>query len=135
MVLEHYPVKSIRDIDISPGFFASGPWGAKLATVEGEKISLDEIEHRILRPIWKDPRIHYAVNCASLGCPNLQAVPAMIANRMIADVPIIIGSLDPCFSCTERVEAVDVRTNRVTVYSQDELLGMFRRNSRRRKSP
>ena len=34
-------------------------------------MSLDDIEHCILRPIWKDPRIHYAVNCASIGCPNL----------------------------------------------------------------
>ena len=34
-------------------------------------MSLDDIEHFILRPIWKDPRIHYAVNCASIGCPNL----------------------------------------------------------------
>tara|TARA_E500000305_G_scaffold30749_1_gene23420 strand:- start:1847 stop:2680 length:834 start_codon:yes stop_codon:yes gene_type:complete len=71
VVLEHYPVGSIRDIDISPGFFADGPWGKKLVTVEGEAISLDDIEHRILRPIWRDPRIHYAVNCASVGCPNL----------------------------------------------------------------
>ena len=72
VVLEHYPVKSIRDIDISPGWFADGPWGAKLIKIEGEDISLDDIEHKILRPIWKDNRIHYAVNCASLGCPNLQ---------------------------------------------------------------
>ena len=71
-VLDHYPVKSIRDINISPGLFAKGPWGAKLLTVEGQKISLDDIEHRILRPIFKDNRIHYAVNCASVGCPNLQ---------------------------------------------------------------
>jgi len=73
VVLEHYPVKSIRDIDISPGWFADGPWGAKLLRIEGENVSLDDIEHRILRPIWKDNRVHYAVNCASLGCPNLQA--------------------------------------------------------------
>jgi hypothetical protein len=66
-------VASIRDINISPGLLARGPWGAKLATVEGEKISLDDIEHRILRPIWKDNRVHYALNCASLGCPNLQS--------------------------------------------------------------
>ena len=72
VVLEHYPVESIRDIDISPGWFSSGPWGAKLVTVEGEELSLDDIEHRILRPIWSDPRIHYAVNCASVGCPDLQ---------------------------------------------------------------
>jgi hypothetical protein len=71
VVLEHYPVASIRDIDISPGFFADGPWGRKLATVEGEALSLDDLEHRILRPIWRDPRVHYAVNCASIGCPDL----------------------------------------------------------------
>ena len=46
--------------------------------------------------------------------PNLQAMPAMVANNTIADVPIALGSLDPCFSCTERVEAVDVTTRRVT---------------------
>lgn len=73
VVVDHYPVDSIRDIDISPGLFSSGPWGRKLVTVEGETLSLDDIEHRILRPIWRDPRIHYGVNCASIGCPNLIA--------------------------------------------------------------
>lgn len=71
LIIEHHPVDSIRDIDISPGLFANGPWGKKLMTVEGEELSLDDIEHRILRPIWQDPRIHYAVNCAAMGCPNL----------------------------------------------------------------
>lgn len=71
VVLDHYPVESIRDIDISPGLFSSGPWGKKLITVEGRTLSLDDIEHRILRPIWGDPRIHYVVNCASIGCPAL----------------------------------------------------------------
>lgn len=73
VVLEHYPVASIMDIDISPGWFANGPWGRKLVSVEGEELSLDDIEHRILRPIWKDPRVHFVVNCASDGCPNLMA--------------------------------------------------------------
>jgi hypothetical protein len=72
LVLAHYPVRSIRDIDISPGIFARGPWGKRLVRVADEELSLDDIEHRILRPIWRDARIHYAVNCASLGCPNLQ---------------------------------------------------------------
>jgi hypothetical protein len=72
VILDHYPVKSIRDIDISPGIFSNGPWDAKLLEIEGEKVSLNDIEHRILRPIWQDNRVHYAVNCASLGCPNLQ---------------------------------------------------------------
>ncbi|MDP7650223.1 MAG: DUF547 domain-containing protein [Rhodospirillales bacterium] len=73
VVLDHYPVATIRDIDISPGLFSLGPWDRKLVTIEGEALSLNDIEHRILRPIWKDPRIHYAVNCAALGCPDLAA--------------------------------------------------------------
>lgn len=72
VVLDHYPVSSILKIDISPGFFSRGPWDKKLLKIEGESLSLNDIEHRILRPIWKDPRTHYALNCASLGCPNLQ---------------------------------------------------------------
>lgn len=75
VVLDNFPVDSIRDIDISPGLFSDGPWGKKLLSIEGEQVSLDDIEHQILRPIWQDPRIHYAVNCASIGCPNLQAEP------------------------------------------------------------
>lgn len=71
VILDHYPVETILDIDISPGWFANGPWGRKLIEVEGERLSLDDIEHRILRPIWRDPRIHFALNCASVGCPNL----------------------------------------------------------------
>ncbi|MEP0068645.1 DUF547 domain-containing protein [Pyruvatibacter sp.] len=72
VILEHYPVKSIRDIDTSPGWFADGPWDQKLIRVENEDLTLNDIEHRILRPIWKDARIHYGVNCASIGCPDLQ---------------------------------------------------------------
>ncbi|MGI9508074.1 MAG: DUF547 domain-containing protein [Geminicoccaceae bacterium] len=75
IILDHYPVSSIRDIDISPGLFSDGPWGKKLVMIEGERVALDDIEHQILRPIWQDPRIHYAVNCASLGCPNLLPKP------------------------------------------------------------
>lgn len=80
VILDHYPVDSIRDIDISPGFFADGPWKKKLVRVEDQPVSLDDIEHRILRPIWKDPRIHYGVNCASIGCPNLQTQAFTAAN-------------------------------------------------------
>jgi Ni,Fe-hydrogenase III large subunit/Ni,Fe-hydrogenase III component G len=54
--------------------------------------------------------------------PNLQAVPEMVKGQNIADVPITLGSLDPCFSCTERVEALDVRTSELRVYTHDELL-------------
>jgi hypothetical protein len=74
VVLNHYPVSSIRSIKLPPGLFTIGPWSAKLVSVEGEKISLNDMEHRILRPIWRDPRIHYGINCASLGCPNLAGI-------------------------------------------------------------
>lgn len=71
VILDHYPTKSIRDIDISPGIFSNGPWGKKLVTINGIELSLDDIEHKIMRVLWKEPRVHYAVNCASIGCPNL----------------------------------------------------------------
>lgn len=74
IILQHYPVESILDINISPGFFTKGPWGKRILQVEEQSISLNDIEHRILRPLWKDSRIHYALNCASLGCPNLQKI-------------------------------------------------------------
>lgn len=70
LVLDHYPVKSIRKI--KPGFLPVGPWDMELITVEGRRLTLNDIEHRILRPLWQDPRIHYALNCAAAGCPNLQ---------------------------------------------------------------
>ncbi|MCU0985410.1 MAG: DUF547 domain-containing protein [Acetobacteraceae bacterium] len=75
-ILDHYPVRSIRDIGsrgvpFDPkGWF--GPWRTRLVTVEGRRLSLDDIEHGIMRPTFSDPRVHYAVNCASLGCPNLR---------------------------------------------------------------
>ncbi len=73
LILQHGPVASIRDIRLSESLFAHGPWETKALRIEGEEVSLDDIEHRILRPIWRDNRLHYALNCASLGCPNLAA--------------------------------------------------------------
>jgi hypothetical protein len=74
IVLDHYPVKSIRDISLGGGLlgvFTGGPWKAKALEMKGVELSLDDIEHGMLRPVFKDPRVHYAVNCASVGCPNL----------------------------------------------------------------
>jgi len=61
--------------------------------------------------------------------PNLQAVPPMIQGEQLADVPISIGSYDPCFSCTERVEALDVNTNQIRVYTRRELEELSRRKT------
>lgn len=83
VVLERYPVASILDIRPTAGLFVYGPWRAKLVEVAGVALSLDDIEHRILRPVWRDPRIHYVVNCASLGCPDLPETP-LDANHLEA---------------------------------------------------
>jgi Protein of unknown function, DUF547 len=73
VILDAWPVTSILDVNTSPGFFSRGPWDAKLIEVDGIKLSLNDIEHRIIRPIWNDSLTHYALNCASFSCPNLQA--------------------------------------------------------------
>ena len=58
---------SIRDI--------ADPWGTAQWTLGGERVSLDDIEHALLRPVYRDPRLHFALNCASIGCPPLRAEP------------------------------------------------------------
>lgn len=83
VVLEEYPVDSIRSIRFLTSPF--GPWDKNLVKVQGKKLSLNDIEHGVLRPIWKDPRIHFAVNCASIGCPNLadEAFTAINADELM----------------------------------------------------
>ena len=78
VVADAYPVESIRDIGGS--WLNPGPWDEPHANVAGRELSLNDIEHEILRPIWQDNRIHYAVNCASFGCPNLAAKAYSAAN-------------------------------------------------------
>ena len=72
LILTGYPgVKSIKDL----GTLFQSPWKKKLVKINGEDVSLDHIEHDILRPQFKDPRIHFAVNCASKSCPPLISEP------------------------------------------------------------
>lgn len=79
LVLKHYPVKDIRDL--SGGVAKRGPWDKKLTRVAGQDLSLNDIEHRVLRPIWKDFKIHFGLVCASLGCPNIQPTAFTVANH------------------------------------------------------
>jgi hypothetical protein len=74
IVLDHYPVKSIKDINLGGSvttIVTGGPWKAQTLKVAGQSLSLDDVEHGILRKVFKEPRVHYIVNCASIGCPNL----------------------------------------------------------------
>lgn len=73
VVLDNPAKKSI--LRMGERFFSIGPWDDVLLDVAGQPLTLNDIEHRILRPIWQDRRIHYAVNCASIGCPNLTVRP------------------------------------------------------------
>lgn len=70
-VANYYPVTTIQEVNISPGLFSVGPWGANLITIENTVLTLDDINNRIIRPIWNDARTHYALNNASIGAPNL----------------------------------------------------------------
>jgi len=80
-ILGRYPVKSIRS-----GYIV-GPWKEVKVIADGREVSLDDIEHKILRVEWSDPRVHYAVNCASIGCPNL-GTRAWEAATLDADLDI-----------------------------------------------
>jgi hypothetical protein len=62
-ILDHPTVSSIREID--------GVWDGRRHRVGGFELTLDEIEHTLLRPFFRDPRIHFAVNCASASCAPL----------------------------------------------------------------
>ncbi len=59
---------------------------------------------------------------------NLQGIPTMIKDQQLADMTISLGSIDPCFSCTDRMEIIDIRTGKTRVYSQDELQEMTRKS-------
>lgn len=67
LILKKYPVKSIKDI----GSIFSSAWSIEFITLLGKKMTLDDIEHETIRKNFKEPRIHFAVNCASISCPSL----------------------------------------------------------------
>jgi hypothetical protein len=70
LILDHYPLDGIKEIG---GFMKKSPWKRKLVTVAERKLTLNDIENDIIRPTYRDPRIHFALNCASIGCPPLGA--------------------------------------------------------------
>jgi hypothetical protein len=72
LILSGYPgIQSIKDL----GSFFASPWKKKIAAIDGQTLSLDQIEHDILRPQFKDPRVHFAINCAARSCPPLISEP------------------------------------------------------------
>ena len=70
LIVDHYPVESIKDIKNGIPF-VNTVWDIKFIKIEDREYDLNNIEHGIIRPKFKDPRIHMAVNCASISCPKL----------------------------------------------------------------
>ena len=84
LILSGYPgVTSIKDL----GSLIKSPWKKKIVRIDGEVISLDHVEHEILRPRYRDPRVHFAINCAAKSCPPLRPEPfsGNILDRQLDD--------------------------------------------------
>ncbi|QBG48722.1 DUF547 domain-containing protein [Verrucomicrobia bacterium S94] len=83
LVTLHYPVKSIKDI----GSFFKGPWDQKIVPLFGEMITLNTLEHKIIRRWYREPRVHMALVCAARGCPPLrsEAYTAVLLDAQLDD--------------------------------------------------
>jgi hypothetical protein len=79
-VVDHWPLESIKDV----GSFFKPVWGKEAGTIGGNRVSLDDIENHIIRPMG-EPRIHLAIVCASVSCPDLRSEPytAAILNKQL----------------------------------------------------
>lgn len=85
LILSAYPdIKSIWDLG-SRILWWKNPFKKKIVRIEGKAISLDDLEHGMIRPRFKEPRVHFAVNCASKSCPPLISEPyqGSIVNRQL----------------------------------------------------
>jgi hypothetical protein len=72
LIADNYPVKSIKDLAPKNAvIFINTTWDKKFFSIDGKKMTLNTIEHKILRKRFNDPRMHFAINCASMSCPKL----------------------------------------------------------------
>lgn len=81
LVAENYPVRSIKKI----GSVLKGPWDQEVVTLFGKTVTLNYIEHERIRPVFGEPRAHFALVCASVGCPPLRA-EAFTADKLGAQM-------------------------------------------------
>ena len=71
LIIDHYPVRSIKDIAAD----SKGPWELPVVSLFGKKITLNHLEHGVIRKDYDEPRVHFALVCAALGCPPLRSDP------------------------------------------------------------
>ncbi len=116
LVLDHYPIASIRGIggtgqggEAGQGQ-AGNAWRRPLIEIDGVALSLDDIENHVIEPIWNDPRVYYATTCPALGCPNLQPVPFTgdLLDRQLSDAAMAYVNDSRC---------IDIRDDQLHVSS------------------
>ncbi|MBM4186730.1 MAG: DUF547 domain-containing protein [Gemmatimonadetes bacterium] len=74
LIVKHRERRSIRNINKKLGLFKGlGPWAEKLVVVGGKRYDLETVEQGIIRPTFREPRIHFALVCAAMGCPPLRS--------------------------------------------------------------
>lgn len=95
LIVDNYPTKSIKDLGPALKIpLVSDVWHYKFFKIEGEDFNLDEIEHGILRKDFDEPRIHFAVNCASISCPpllNEAFVPSKLESQLNSQAEAFIN--------------------------------------------
>ncbi|MFI4919033.1 MAG: DUF547 domain-containing protein [Legionellales bacterium] len=95
-VINYHPVATIQQMDVAPGLFSIGPVGKNLIEINNTMLNLDDINNRIIRPIWNDPRTLYALNNATIGAANLSNCAyrgATLDNQLNAAASAYINSL------------------------------------------
>jgi Ni,Fe-hydrogenase III large subunit len=100
------------------------PWREGVAAAEAPR---GECSHYVMTGPDNRP---YRWRVRASTYPQLQAIPYMLDKMTVADFPIIVGSIDPCFSCTERLITVDARSKKIRTYTKEELLAMSRRKGK-----
>lgn len=83
LILDHYPIASIRKI--GPVWDPNKAWKLPVVKVFGRTVTLNTVEHEMIRPIYKDPRVHIALVCAAKGCPPLRS-EAYVGARLNAQL-------------------------------------------------
>ncbi|TBR20886.1 DUF547 domain-containing protein [bacterium] len=71
LILDHYPIHSIRKV--GPVWDPNKAWKLPVVRVFGRAVTLNQVEHELIRPVYKDPRVHFALVCAAKGCPPLRS--------------------------------------------------------------
>ena len=96
LVVDNYPVKSIKDINKE----GQGPWKLKVVNLFGKKISLDHLEHEIIRQNYNEPRVHFALVCAAVGCPKLPSqsfMPSKLEEQFAERTRLFLSEKDKNF--------------------------------------